>query len=1166
MGAAPGWAARANAAQALSASLFFRLLILAGCGTFAFFWCVTPTRWYLVREAEFLAWRNSLILPYTFINGTTGRTTPLLSGTISWLVIWQWTTTLAVALGAAGLLWVASLNALSSNACAPKAASKRPHACWSLGRAIRKALTRARRVLSQPLPPGGMWRALLGPGGLSLLDLLLILFWFAIHAMWMYEMTMRILDNRRANPPPPKPRSPPPAVAARPPPAVSAASSASSTSSPTFKPATRHLLGAAHSRLLLQAQSQAPPPSASAAAPPKSANSTAKAAPPPPPVRRLKPLPEVVQDSVAKYSGWVGRLDLLLLFFPLPRCNFLHWALGSDFPTLVRYHRWLGHGTLLVYSIHGITYMGMWASAGTLTTMLDWGMGAGVNRLAGLIALCGGWLLWITSIPIIRRRFFNVFYINHVLGALIFLLFGFMHRKDVATWIMPGIFLYLLDVVLRTIQQCFNATRVSLVAPAAAAAQPAAAVAATGAKRSAGSLLPHGGGGVAASLSRDGGVLTLTIPCDQSMTWCGGDILFLNLPCVSWWQWHPFTLANASATFDLPAAAAAPTPVTAASAKTSAGLPTFTKDSSWSDASSTATGAGAAEDAAGGAPRDRYMQVHIKKYNAWTRGLMKQLEAAGGGSSLALYVSGPYHPPTLTGSNSYSRRLVQRFRRHVFVAGGIGVTPALGMLQELIAARRSSDSNSGSGTAHGRVTFVWVSRSADELEAVLPAEVLEEANRGKDGWLDMQLYITGSSSRGGSSGKAAAAAASQLLPPSAAAADDHLQPAAPAASAVFTVNVVADATTADTSAAAATATAAATAAAAAPNKLANLAPAFSRSFATFSRALSGISSLHRSGSGSTSDSDSGVGSAMPFRRLTGGGGGCYGLRSAWDVVAAVVFLPGYLLVMAAGGVRWAAFGAVKARPLAHPYIAGGPLVWAAAVVLCFAGGFGGLITSQAYDGYISRTVAVRSDFSYVGMLQFAALGVGAALGPALLALVMHAVCSLRSLKRRPAANPAPSAATEKEAAPRQSVSGYDCSPADSLLGVAAAVTAPAAATTAAGTAFKPQQQTTAAAAAPPAPTTAAYISAGRPDLKTILTHAAAPYALNEAEAEATADGGGDDAAAVGVFVAGPARLVAAAADTCAAVNGLWTVVCGGGGGGGARGRAYLELHALTHEL
>ncbi len=42
---------------------------------------------------------------------------------------------------------------------------------------------------------------------------------------------------------------------------------------------------------------------------------------------------------MAKYFGWVGRLDILLLFFPLARCNFLHWLLRSDFPALVKYHR-----------------------------------------------------------------------------------------------------------------------------------------------------------------------------------------------------------------------------------------------------------------------------------------------------------------------------------------------------------------------------------------------------------------------------------------------------------------------------------------------------------------------------------------------------------------------------------------------------------------------------------------------------------------------------------------------------------------------------------------------------------------------------------------------------------------------------------------------------------
>lgn len=41
MGPTPSWAARGRAAVALSASLFFQLLVLAGCATFAFFMFVT---------------------------------------------------------------------------------------------------------------------------------------------------------------------------------------------------------------------------------------------------------------------------------------------------------------------------------------------------------------------------------------------------------------------------------------------------------------------------------------------------------------------------------------------------------------------------------------------------------------------------------------------------------------------------------------------------------------------------------------------------------------------------------------------------------------------------------------------------------------------------------------------------------------------------------------------------------------------------------------------------------------------------------------------------------------------------------------------------------------------------------------------------------------------
>ncbi|PNH12965.1 Ferric reduction oxidase 2 [Tetrabaena socialis] len=920
------------------------LLVLAGATTFGFFWAVTPTRWYIVRATELIAFKSTLVLDYKFANATTGKATPLLSGTVSFMLIWQWCATLAAALGAAGLLWLAPDDRRST-----RGDKKRP----SLIAAMNKAATRARRLLSWQVPPRNLWRTLLG--GLSFLDLLLILLWLGLHVLWMRETTMRVLDNRRANPPPPKAsaaRSPPPVAqsnAAMPPSAVKA------ISMPT--PAVR--------RALL------------AAAPTTSANKTT--APPPPAAKQLTPLPRVVQNNLAKYYGWVGRLDMLVLFFPLPRCNFLHWLLGADFAALIKYHRWLGHGTLVMMSLHGIMYMGIWARDGILVSMLNWGMDAGVNRLSGLVALCGGWLLWVTSIPVVRRRLFNFFLTAHLTGALIFMLFAFMHRKDIATWVMPGVLLYLLDVAMRTVQQAFNSTTVTATPDE---------------------------GPAAATISRDGHVLTFSLKCNESMTWVGSDTIFLNAPAISWWQWHPFTLASSSTSCP----------------------------------------------SSGGGKR---MVLHIKQYNRWTKRLISRL--ATDATPVKLYVSGPY-----SGAN---RSFLRAYDRHIFIAGGIGVTPALGMIHELIDQHRMAAEDgtnaSEAGGPPGRVSLVWVSRSLDELSALPPAILLEAS---RNSWLDLQLYLT----TGGEQCNDAQAPA-QL--DAAAAAEDASPAIAPGCFAGLTARLRPD------------------------------------------LALR-------------------VGCPMPATRKGP--------------------------------------AATPAAPLlAHPYMFS-PLLWAAAVVLCFVGAFAGFLCSQAYDAHKARTVKTRRDFAYVGLLQFAGLAIGTLLPPTVLMLVAHTWRALSMRRKRAASGGSsqqPTLALAAGVAPCNETEPAACSASITMHASTAAMASPPRISAEDSTSFTSSDAFSKAATAFAHSSSTplgidAFLVHGRPDLNAMLralslgAPTASAAACGGVAVQGSGGGGELEDLRVGLFVAGPPALVAAVREAGARVNGVW----------GRAQRAYLDMTTMTHEL
>lgn len=72
--------------------------------------------------------------------------------------------------------------------------------------------------------------------------------------------------------------------------------------------------------------------------------------------------------------------------------------------------------------------------------------------LAGEIALVAGLVIWITSLPQIRRKKFELFYYTHHL-YIVFLVFFMFHVGDRHFYmVFPGIFLFGIDKILRIIQ------------------------------------------------------------------------------------------------------------------------------------------------------------------------------------------------------------------------------------------------------------------------------------------------------------------------------------------------------------------------------------------------------------------------------------------------------------------------------------------------------------------------------------------------------------------------------------------------------------------------------------------------------------------------------------------------------------------------------------------
>lgn len=227
-------------------------------------------------------------------------------------------------------------------------------------------------------------------------------------------------------------------------------------------------------------------------------------------LQRSLPGRENWRDRLEKVAVAFGKMmapNLMLLFLPVPHVSFITQLTGCSRNQLIRYHRWLGHGTIWVLNLHALLYYLYWGATSTFWQEIKAWDGK-VNNLAGVIAWLFVLALWVSSLEPIRRRMYQVFFRFHIACFVGFFLFACAHYAACWTYFAPGLLLYGADLVLRS-GQLANVTPV-----------------------------------VAAVVDDAAGIATLQFESDTALTHKPLSEVWLLAPQVSRWQWHPFTVAS----------------------------------------------------------------------------------------------------------------------------------------------------------------------------------------------------------------------------------------------------------------------------------------------------------------------------------------------------------------------------------------------------------------------------------------------------------------------------------------------------------------------------------------------------------------------------------------------------------------------------------------------
>ena len=161
-------------------------------------------------------------------------------------------------------------------------------------------------------------------------------------------------------------------------------------------------------------------------------------------------------EVVGGKAAWPALWNIAIVCFPVQRVSPVLAAFGLSSKQAVAFHIWAANATLVWLLVHTIllSLVYVWKTeslSGWLSLMLPYKLyyTEGVVNFMGWVGLLFFLGIWVTSLPFVRRRYYETFRVLHWVFSALFLLGSNLHDYNTWFFIQPALIMMVTDFVLR---------------------------------------------------------------------------------------------------------------------------------------------------------------------------------------------------------------------------------------------------------------------------------------------------------------------------------------------------------------------------------------------------------------------------------------------------------------------------------------------------------------------------------------------------------------------------------------------------------------------------------------------------------------------------------------------------------------------------------------------